>query len=337
MEGGANIQYLLTLAKMAAEYSTIVIGSERKASAFRHLLDQTESFRYRGFYDPDDPSNADVFGSLLFTLELADRGDVFLFDRHISHVDTGLIEHLVRMGKHILFDGFLIRSANAASSVLRLQQESGNCIHIANVLHNKPLFTTAAQFVRKPRFIRIEKHCSAPRPGEFDTWFYQNLSQELDICIRLADSGIRNLTARPLFLFGSSPDLLNIHIEFDNDAVCHISAGRAIENGVHKFRVFQQDRLFHLDFSENLLTELRLSDKNDQLTILPADDLSQYHEFIEIPRSVMPFDAWKMELRNFAENIQKHLTPITNLEHLEHLNHTTEWILDRVLRKYAGV
>lgn len=322
---------------MAQGLNVVIIGSERKAAIFQHLLQDSEDFQYRGFYDPDDAANADAFGKLLFTYELAEKADAFIFDRHIHHLDTDMLENFIRMGKHLLFDGFIIRDQSIIDSLHRLQLEARNCIQIANVLHNKPLFTTAAQYARKPRFIRIEKSCNAPKPGEFGDWFYRNLSQELDIAIRLAGTGIRNLTARPLFLFGTSPDLLNIHIEFDNDAICHISAGRAVESGVNKFRVFQQDRLFHLDFSENILVEYRPANSSDQLSILPIEDLDNRHEFMEIPRPIMPFDSWKMELRNFSENIHKHLSPITNLEHVTNVNLATQWILDRVQRRYTKV
>jgi hypothetical protein len=65
------------------------------------------------------------------------------------------------------------------------------------------------------------------------------LAQELDLIHRIIDSNIRSISARPMFLFGQHTDLLNIHIEFDNDAICQISLGRAIEENTHKIRIFQ--------------------------------------------------------------------------------------------------
>src|SRR5262245_48025970 len=135
---------------MSGGFKTVVIGSERKAEIFRHLLDNSPDFQFRGYYDPDDPANSDALGNLLYTLELSEMGEVFFVDRHVRHLDQNLLETLVRMGKHLLFDGFLMRDPHLASSLFRLSHEAGNCVHIANVLHNKPLFTTAAQYMRKP-------------------------------------------------------------------------------------------------------------------------------------------------------------------------------------------
>lgn len=320
-----------------AGLKAVIIGSQRKAEIFQHLLSAFPEFIFSGFYDPDDEANANAAGELLYGYELCEKADVFIFDRHVKFIDQALLENFIKMGKHILFDGFLISDNWFASKIKALQNEARVSFQIANTLHNRPLYTTASQFVRKPRFIKVEKHCNAPRPGEFDKWLFQNLSQELDIVLRITESGIRNITARPLFLFGKSPDLLNIHIEFDNDSVCHISAGRAIESGIHKFRIFQQDRLFHLDFTENQLLEYRPSNPSDQLSILGDTEHNGHHEFTEIPRPVMPFDMWRMEFRNFLENIDKKLSPVSGLEHLEQVTAASAQIIDKVQRKYAEV
>lgn len=320
-----------------AVLKAVIIGSKQKAEFFQHLLSHFSNFEFSGYYDPDDPSNSDALGQLLFSYELCEKADVFIFDKNIKLADPGLIENFIKLGKHLLFDGFLIREVDTAMRIKSLHQEAGTCIQISNTLHNKPLFTTASQFIRKPRFIKLEKNTLIPKPGEFDAWLFDNLAQELDIILRMTESGVRQISARPLFLFGSSPDLINIHIEFDNDSVCHISAGRAIENGTHKLRVFQQDKLFHLDFNENQLTEYRPANPTDQLSILSDGHEDNSHELSEIHRAVMPFDIWKMELRNFSENIAKHLSPVTGLDHLEQVTSTSDSIVAKVTRKYAGV
>jgi hypothetical protein len=315
---------------------TVILGSQRKAEIFAHLLSGAESFEFCGYYDPDSADNSDGAGNLLFALELAEKADVFMFDRHVNFIDSSFIEHFVRLGKHLMFDGFLIQDLSFLEQLSRLHRESGNCMHIANILYNKPLYTTASQFIRKPRFIKLEKECRPPSPGNFEQWLFKELAQDLDLIIRTAQSGIREVSARPLFLFGNNPDLLNIHIEFDNDAVCHISVGRAIEPGTHRMKIFQQDRLFSLDFAENTLNEYRPMENKDQLSILEDQD-NQHQELTLIQRPVVPFDSWKMELRNFEENIHKALTPLSTIENLVEVNQLTALITEKVQRRYHEV
>ncbi len=323
----------LTMQKL----KSVIFGSERKAEIFNHLFLKTNCFEITGFYDPDDELNFNGLGGLLFTENLLEKADVFVVDRHTSNMDASIIENLIRFGKHILFDGFHHGTDLPVEHFLALQSESRNCIQIANVLHNKPLFTTASQYIRKPRLIKLEKHCPPPAPGEFSSWLFEELGQDLDVLVRVADSEIRNVSARPIFLFGKNPDLLNIHIEFNNDAVCHITAGRAIEPGMHRLRLFQENRVFMLDFPENTLIEYRPADNQQQLNILSDDINENQQELSTIARPVMPFDPWQMELRNFAENIEKNLTPRTCLADWHAVLDLTERITEKVQRRYHEV
>jgi hypothetical protein len=316
---------------------TVIIGTQRKAEIFAHLLDGSELLEFCGYYDPDNDQNADAAGNLLYIFELAEKADAFIIDRHVQNIEGSMIENLTRLGKHILMDGFLIQNTGFIEQLMRLHSESGNCFHIANTLYNKPLYTTASQFLRKPRFIKLEKECRPPAPGGFESWLFRELSQDLDLVIRTAECGIRDVSARPLFLFGKNPDLLNIHIEFDNDSICHISAGRAVEPGTHRLKIYQQDRLFALDFTENTLNEYRQTENRDQLTFLENSDNEAQKELTLIQRPVIPFDSWKMELRNFEENITKGLTPLTSLENLMDVNRLSSLITEKVQRRYHEV
>jgi hypothetical protein len=323
--------------KICMKLKTVILGTQRKAEIFAHLLQDSMVFQFSGYYDPDHDMNADSAGNLLYVFELADQADVFIIDRHVRHIDTAMIENLTRLGKHILLDGFLINNIGFTEQLMRLHAESGNCFHIANTLYNKPLYTTASQFVRKPRFIKMEKECRPPAPGGFEPWLFKELAQDLDLVIRTAQCGIRDVSARPLFLFGKNPDLLNIHIEFDNDSVCHISAGRAIEPGTHRLKIYQQDKLFSLDFTENTLNEYRQTENKDQLTFLEETEAQQQQELTLIQRPVIPFDAWKMEFRNFEENISKGLTPLSSLENMLEVNKLATLITEKVQRRYHEV
>ena len=57
---------------------SVVIGSKRKAEIFEHLLSTVDGFELVGFVDPDDNSNYNMLGEMMFALEIAALGDVFL-------------------------------------------------------------------------------------------------------------------------------------------------------------------------------------------------------------------------------------------------------------------
>ncbi len=317
---------------------SVLIGSKRKVEIFELLLLNSEEFEIVGYIDPDDSANYSLSGEMMFVLEIANMGDVFFIDRHVNNLSFEVLGHLMKLGKHIFVDGFRHWSAGEIQQLIKIQCESNVVLQIGNVLHNKPLFTSALQLVKSPRFIKLEKHCDAPMPGEFDHWLYNNLYQEIDLIQRTMRCNVRSISARPMFLFGSQTDLLNIHLEFDNDAIAHISVGRAMEPGTYSLKIFQQDRLFLLNFANNGLTEYRSEEQSEQLSLSADFDHPELPpELIRIDRQIMPFDTWKMELRNFYESIFHKLSPLTTLEHAMDVSTICEMAREKIQRKYQDL
>jgi hypothetical protein len=280
-----------------------------------------------------------MFGDFIKILEIIQTGDSFIIGNHVNNLSFDVICQMMKFGKHIFIDGYRNWSSHEIDILQKLRRESETIFQFGNTLYSLPLFTTSLQYLKKPRFVKLEKHCQAPKPGEFNRWIFNQLAQELDLIHRIIDSNIRSISARPMFLFGQHTDLLNIHIEFDNDAICQISLGRAIEENTHKIRVFQQDKLFHIDFHENELTEFRLTSNDEQLSleIEAPHNQNDNQQFISIKRNIMPYDVKKMEIRNFFENIDKKLTPLNQLDNLETVANICEVICEKVKRKYQAV
>ncbi len=317
----------------------IILGSNKSVNEYAALLKDSRDVNLKGYIDPDDSLNYNMFGDFIKILEIIQTGDSFIIGNHVNNLSFDVICQMMKFGKHIFIDGYRNWSSHEIDILQKLRRESETVFQFGNTLYSLPLFTTSLQYLKKPRFVKLEKHCQAPKTGEFNRWIFNQLSQELDLIHRIIDSNIRSISARPMFLFGEHTDLLNIHIEFDNDAICQISLGRAIEENTHKIRVFQQDKLFHIDFHENELTEFRLTSNDEQLSL----DIESPHnqkdnqQFISIKRNIMPYDVKKMEIRNFFENIDKKLTPLNQLENLETVANICEAICEKVKRKYQAV
>jgi hypothetical protein len=317
----------------------IILGSNKSVNEYAALLKDSRDVTLKGYIDPDDSLNYNMFGDFIKILEIIQTGDSFIIGNHVNNLSFDVICQMMKFGKHIFIDGYRNWSSHEIDILQKLRRESETIFQFGNTLYSLPLFTTSLQYLKKPRFVKLEKHCQAPKPGEFNRWIFNQLAQELDLIHRIIDSNIRSISARPMFLFGQHTDLLNIHIEFDNDAICQISLGRAIEENTHKIRVFQQDKLFHIDFHENELTEFRLTSNDEQLSleIEAPHNQNDNQQFISIKRNIMPYDVKKMEIRNFFENIDKKLTPLNQLDNLETVANICEVICENVKRKYQAV
>ncbi len=317
----------------------IILGSEKSVEEYSLLLKDSRDVLLKGYIDPDDSLNYNMFGDFIKIIEIIQSGDLFVIGNQVKNLSFDVICQMMKFGKHIFIDGYRDWSTHEIEHLQKLRRESETIFQFGNTLYSLPLFTTSLQYLKKPRFIKLEKHSQAPKTGEFNQWIFNQLSQELDLVLRIVDSNVRSISARPMFLFGEHTDLLNIHIEFDNDAICQISLGRAIEEKTHKIRVFQHEKLFNIDFHDNELTEYRLTSNQEQLS-LDIDSPHMQHDnqqFVTIKRNIMPYDVKKMEIRNFIENIDKKLTPLNHLDHIEGVAQICETITEKVKRKYQSV
>ncbi len=317
----------------------IILGSNKSVDEYAALLKDSSDVTLKGYIDPDDSLNYNMFGDFIKILEIIQTGDSFIIGNQVNNLSFDVICQMMKFGKNIFIDGYRDWSSHEIEILQKLRRESETIFQFGNTLYSLPLFTTSLQYLKKPRFVKLEKHCQAPKTGEFNRWIFNQLAQELDLINRIVDSNIRSISARPMFLFGEHTDLLNIHIEFDNDAICQISLGRAIEEKTHKIRVFQHEKLFHIDFHENELTEFRLTSNDEQLSLdieVPHHQ-HDHQQFISIKRNIMPYDVKKMEIRNFFENIDKKLTPLNQLDNLETVANICEVICEKVKRKYQAV
>jgi predicted dehydrogenase len=315
---------------------TIIIGNKVQCDFFAENIGQIDNCEIVGFYDPYAGANANAAMNAIDIIELNNKAEVFVIDNKTFKEFYESIETLIKFGKDILVNGYLALEYNGLRKLENLTFESGSTLQIGNVLRNKPLYAAASQIIKKPRYIKLSKNTPNPEKGNFEQWVNNQLVEELDTVLRLSGANFRSVAARPLFLYSSTPDMLSIHIEFDNDAICQITAGSAVANGKNKAQFFQKDRLISLDFANNQLKEFRLKDESMQLSMINDDEVKST-EFTEIERSIMPYDIWVKEWKNFDESIGKAITPLTSISDCQNLQMIVDSIMDKVYRKYQAV
>lgn len=315
---------------------TIIIGSEKQCGEYQRQFIGIENIEIVGFFDPYHSYQKNSALNSIEIIELNTKAEAFITDSKTFLEFYEPLETLLKFGKDFIIDGFLKLDYHRLRKLESISQEGGSTIQVANIIRNKPLYSSASQLINEPRFIRFEKNTSNPEKGNFEDWLINNLSEELDAILRLTGANFKSAAARPLFLYSDTPDMLSIHIEFDNDAICQITAGSAVKNGKNQAKFFQQDRLIKVDFANSNLTEYRLKDNSMQLSMMSSDEKVK-NEFMEVERPIMIFDSWKKEWRNFLECREKGLSPLTSINDCQNLQIVVENIMDKIYRKYQAV
>jgi len=315
----------------------IILGSSQSVENYPKEIFNSVGIEFVGYIDPLDSTNADIINDYLQFYETIQKADVFLISSEVYPLDIDFIKKLTRFGKHLLIDGFRNWSTYEIEQLEKLRIEAQTIIQFGSLLQSLPIFTTAFQYLKNPRMIKIEKFCNAPRLGDFENWVFENIAEEIDLVCRIVRAGIRSIQAKPIFIYGNQADLINIHLEFDNDAICNISMGRAIEDSKHFISIFQQDKHIQINLKDNKILESKMALNQDQLELDIDIDQSENPKIITIERNIMPYDVRKMELRNFTENIEKKLTPSSTLDHLRDVEFICEMLNEKIKRRYQAV
>ena len=318
----------------------ILLGSSLTTQEYTNELARFNGVKVVGYIDPDDSGNQNTFDNFFQMMDLIQKGDAFIVSRDVITLDFEVIRQMIRFGKHVFIDGFREWSCGEIEEIEKLRNESRTVFQFGNTLFGLPIISSALQLINKPRFIRVEKHGPVPKKGQFDNWIFENLSEEFDLMQRIMKSPMRSISARPMFLFGEDPDLLNVHIEFHNDAICHLSVGRAIAKNTHRFQVYQKENMLEIDLAENQLSESRMSIPTDQLSLemefYPDQNINNENR-VTLERHISPYNVRKLDLQSFIENIDKQQSPSSNLTHLLEVADMIEVVCEKVKRRYQAL
>ena len=318
----------------------ILLGSSLTTQEYTNELARFKGVKVVGYIDPDDSGNQNTFDNFFQMMDLIQKGDAFIVSRDVITLDFEVIRQMIRFGKHVFIDGFREWSCGEIEEIEKLRNESRTVFQFGNTLFGLPIISSSLQLINKPRFIRVEKHGPVPKKGQFDNWIFENLSEEFDLMQRIMKSPMRSISARPMFLFGEDPDLLNVHIEFHNDAICHLSVGRAIAKNTHRFQVYQKENMLEIDLAENQLSESRMSIPTDQLSLemefYPDQNINKENR-VTLERHISPYNARKLDLQSFIENIDKQQSPSSNLTHLLEVADMIEVVCEKVKRRYQAL
>ena len=318
----------------------ILLGSSLSTQEYTNELARFKGVKVVGYIDPDDSGNQNTFDDFFLMMDLIQKGDAFIVSRDVHSLDFEVVRQMIRFGKHVFIDGFREWSSGEIEEIEKLRNESRTVFQFGNTLFGLPIIRSAIQLINKPRFIRVEKHGPVPKKGQFDNWIFEHLSEEFDLMQRIMKSPMRSISARPMFLFGEDPDLLNIHIEFHNDAICHVSVGRAIDKNTHRFLVYQKENMLEIDLAQNQLSESRMSIPTDQLSLemdfYPDQSINNENR-ITLERHISPYNARKLDLQSFIENIEKQQSPSSNLTHLMDVADMIEVVCEKVKRRYQSL
>ena len=196
-------------------------------------------------------------------------------------------------GVDVLLEKPITRTLDEATELIELAENGGRILQVGHVERFNPGVVAAKEATSHPMFFEVHRlGVFSPRSLDVDVVF-DLMIHDLDLVLWLVDSPVRDVRAVGLPVLSDKVDIANARVEFQNGAVANLTASRVSTERVRKFRYFQPNEYFSIDFTRRDATLIKV-DRNGptpqiafrKLTATPQEPLqAELAAFVESVRT----------------------------------------------------
>jgi predicted dehydrogenase len=242
-----------------------------------------------------------------------------------THHEIG--KHLLGLGKHLLIEKPMTRTAAEAEELVALAQDRRLVLQVGHVERFNPIFNYLQSAATEPRF--IEAHRLSPYPARStDIGVVLDLMiHDLDVVLSFVKSPVVSVDAVGISVLSSTEDIANARLRFANGCVANLTASRISPERLRKIRVFSggpTHSYISLDYraQEGFIYRIARDHEPESSIwkkLLHAKDSMIVSEFAgkKIVREPVPIEKdepLKLELQSFARCAQEQQTPVVTGE-----------------------
>ena len=196
-------------------------------------------------------------------------------------------------GVDVLLEKPITRTLEEASEIIELAESGGRILQVGHLERFNPGVVAAKASTTHPMFFEVHRlGVFSPRSLDVDVVF-DLMIHDLDLVLWLVDSQWRDVRAVGLPVLSDKVDIANARVEFENGAVANLTASRVSTERVRKFRYFQPNEYFSIDFTRRDATLIRVDRQEpspqiafQKLTSTPQEPLqAELEAFVESVRT----------------------------------------------------
>lgn len=161
-------------------------------------------------------------------------------------------------GVDVLLEKPITRTVEEATELIELADRGGRILQVGHLERFNPGVVAAKEATTRPMFFEVHRlGVFSPRSLDVDVVF-DLMIHDLDLVLWLVDSPWSDVRAVGLPVLSDKVDIANARVEFENGAVANLTASRVSTERVRKFRYFQPNEYFSIDFTRRDATQIRV-------------------------------------------------------------------------------
>ncbi len=201
-------------------------------------------------------------------------------------------------GVDVFLEKPITRTVQEAEELIELAGRAGRILQVGHLERFNPGVIAAKAVTTRPMFFEIHRlGVFSPRSLDVDVVF-DLMIHDLDLVLWMVGSQWLSVRAVGLPVLSDKVDIANARIEFENGAVANLTASRVSTERVRKFRYFQPNEYFSIDFTRRDATLLRV----DRQSATPQIAFQKL--------STQPQEPLRAELEAFVESVGSRSRPL---------------------------
>jgi predicted dehydrogenase len=274
-----------------------VLGVGEHGKKHARELKQVQGAELVGVYDVR-PERAQEMAAELGVRAFASLDEALSAARAVSVViptthHAAVARQAFGRGVDVLLEKPITRTVEEATELIDLAERSGRILQVGHLERFNPGVVAARAATTRPMFFEIHRlGVFSPRSLDVDVVF-DLMIHDLDLVLWMVDCPWRDVRAVGLPVLSDKVDIANARVEFQNGAVANLTASRVSTEKVRKFRYFQPNEYFSIDFTRRDATLIRVQHEGptprmsfQKLTANPQEPLrAELEAFVESVRT----------------------------------------------------
>ena len=255
-----------------------VIGAGHLGKIHLNIIQKlSQQFELVGFYEPDKDIAKAV--TKKFRVKAYKFVDDLIGDADVVNIVSPTISHhehaikAIKSKTHVFIEKPITQIFQEAEELLKLAHEAKVKVQVGHVERFNPAFVKANDYIKNPLFIETHRLAEFNPRGTDVSVVLDLMIHDIDIMLKVVQSGVKNIHASGVSIVSDSPDIANARIEFNNGCVCNLTASRMSLKNMRKTRIFQNDAYISIDLLDKKTEIIRLknvkaNDKVDPLAMV---------------------------------------------------------------------
>lgn len=220
-----------------------------------------------------------------------------------THAHYDVARDLLEAGVDVLVEKPLTSTVAEGQALLELAVRGRRVLQVGHLERFNPAIRAIDGLITHPRFVECQRLAPFSERGTDVDVVLDVMIHDIDLLLSMVRSPLRSVEAVGVPVLTPSVDIANARLRFANGCIANVTASRVSVKRERKFRIFQGDAYFSVDFDQRQVRVCRRETVDggppslsfEQLVVTEGDALaSEIDAFIRAVRAreTPPVTGW---------------------------------------------